>query len=75
MSEYFCLHQEHDWKDDQEDIVHLKQVVTRKIKMSPGKGTCQKRSSGFCPLRGGGYPPIPLRKNPSFFHTDFPLRG
>ena len=43
------------------------------------KGTCQKRFSGFCPLRGvvppcplsffehtvkgGGYPPIPLRKN------------
>ena len=37
MSEYFCIHQEHDWKDDQEDIVHLKQVVTSMIKMSPGK--------------------------------------
>ena len=37
MSEYFCIHQEHDWKDDEEDIVHLKQVVTSMIKMSPGK--------------------------------------
>ena len=37
MSEYFCIHQEHDRKDDQDDIVHLKQVVTCKIKMSPGK--------------------------------------
>ena len=37
MSEYFCIHQEHDWKDDEEDIVHLKQVVTSIIKMSPGK--------------------------------------
>ena len=36
-----------------------------------GKGSCQKRFSGFCPLRGG-YPPCPL----SFFeHTDCPLRG
>ena len=37
------------------------------------KGTCQKRFSGFCPLRGGGgYPPFPL----SFFeHNDCPLRG
>ena len=35
------------------------------------KGRCQKRFSGFCPLRGG-YPPCPL----SFFeHTDCPLRG
>merc|ERR1712016_317693 len=25
------------------------------------KGTRQKRFSGFCPLRGGGYPPFPLR--------------
>ena len=35
------------------------------------KGTCQKRFSGFCLLRGG-YPPFPL----SFFeHNVFPLRG
>ena len=39
------------------------------------KGSCQKRFSGFCPLRGGGYPPCPLRKKTFFFHTDFPLRG
>ena len=26
------------------------------------KGRFQKRFSGFLPLRGGGYPPIPLRK-------------
>ena len=26
------------------------------------KGSCHLRFSGFCPLRGGGYPPIPLRK-------------
>ena len=30
------------------------------------KGTFQKRFSGFCPLRGGGYPPIPLRKKTFF---------
>ena len=37
------------------------------------KGTCQKRFSGFCPLRGGwGYPPFPLRV---FGQDDFPLRG
>ena len=36
------------------------------------KGRCQKRFSGFFPLRGGGYPPFPL----SFFeHNDCPLRG
>merc|ERR1711963_976225 len=39
------------------------------------KGSFQKRFSGFCPLRGGGYPPCPLRKKTFFFHTDFPLRG
>ena len=31
--------------------------------------------SGIGPLRGGGYPPFPLRKKTFFFHTDFPLRG
>ena len=36
-----------------------------KIIVSTFKGTCQKRFSGFCPLRGGGYPPIPLRKKPA----------
>ena len=36
------------------------------------KGSFQKLFSGFCPLRGGGYPPFPL----SFFeHIDCPLRG
>ena len=30
------------------------------------KGSCQKRFGGFRPLRGGGYPPFPLRKNSSF---------
>ena len=40
--------------------------------LSLSKGTYQKLLSGFFPLRGGGYPPIPL----SFFgHNDFPLRG
>ena len=42
--------------------------------LSQRKGTFQKRFRGFCPLRGGGYPPIPLRKKTFFFHTDFPLR-
>ena len=32
--------------------------------IGPPKGTFQKRFSGFCPLGGGGYPPIPLRKIP-----------
>ena len=36
------------------------------------KGRCQRRFSGFFPLRGGGYPPFPLRV---FGHNDFPLRG
>ena len=31
------------------------------------KGSCQKRLSGFCPLRRGGYPPCP--------HTDCPIKG
>ena len=36
------------------------------------KGSCHLRFSGFCPLKGGGYPPFPL----SFFeHNDCPLRG
>ena len=55
------------------------------------KGTLQKLLSGFCPLRGAGYPPIPLRKktaeNGFFgqktlilalfdpFFGDFPLGG
>ena len=36
------------------------------------KGTFQKLHSGFCPLRGGEYPPFPLRV---FGQDDFPLRG
>ena len=36
------------------------------------KGTFQKLLSGFCPLRGGEYPPFPLRV---FGQDDFPLRG
>ena len=28
--------------------------------LSVSKGSRQKRFSGFCPLRGGGYPPFPL---------------
>ena len=32
-----------------------------------GKGSCQKRFSGIRPLRGGGYPPFPLRKKTFFF--------
>ena len=47
-------------------------INTEKYKnMNWYKGGCQKRFSGFCPLRGG-YPPCPI----SFFeHTDCPLRG
>ena len=36
------------------------------------KGTCQKLLCGFFPLRGGEYPPFPLRV---FGQDDFPLRG
>ena len=36
------------------------------------KGTFQKLLSGFFPLRGGEYPPFPLRV---FGQDDFPLRG
>ena len=36
------------------------------------KGALQKLLSGFCPLRGGEYPPFPLRV---FGQDDFPLRG
>ena len=43
-----------------------------KLTLMTTKGSFQKRFSGFCPLRGGGYPPFPL----SFFeHNDCPLRG
>ena len=38
----------------------------------PHKGTFQKLLSGFCPLRGGVYPPFPLRV---FGQDDCPLRG
>ena len=31
------------------------------------KGSCHLRISGFCPLRGGGYPPCPLMKKSFFF--------
>ena len=36
------------------------------------KGRFQKRFSGFFPLKGGGYPPFPLRV---FGQNVFPLRG
>ena len=39
------------------------------------KGRFQKRFSGFCPLRGGGDPPIPLRKKTFFFSHWFPVKG
>ena len=31
------------------------------------KGGCHLRFSGIRPLRGGGYPPFPLRKKTFFF--------
>ena len=31
------------------------------------KGSCHLRFSGIRPLRGGGYPPFPLRKKTFFF--------
>ena len=31
------------------------------------KGSCDLRFSGIRPLRGGGYPPFPLRKKTFFF--------
>ena len=34
--------------------------------LSEPKGTCHLRFSGIRPLRGGGYPPIPLRKKTFF---------
>ena len=30
------------------------------------KGSCHLRFSGFCPLKGGGGPPFPLRKKTFF---------
>ena len=59
-------------------LLHLFSLSTPFLYLSPPlqpppKGTCQKRFSGFCPLRGGGgVPPFPL----SFFeHNDCLLRG
>ena len=39
------------------------------------KGTYQKRFSGIRPLRGGGYPPFPLRKKTFFFSHWFSVKG
>ena len=36
------------------------------------KGSCQKLLSRFFSVKGGGYPPFPLRV---FGQDDFPLRG
>ena len=37
--------------------IFLQRKVTKQFLNVP-KGTCQKRFSGFCPLRGGGTPPF-----------------
>ena len=39
------------------------------------KGRFQKRFSGIRPLRGGGYPPIPLRKKTFFFSDWFSVKA
>ena len=39
------------------------------------KGGFQKRFSGIRPLRGGGYPPIPLREKTFFFSPRFSVKG
>ena len=44
-------------------------------KVEEYKGTCQKRFSGIRPLRGGGYPPFPLRKKTFFFSHWFSVKG
>ena len=58
-----------------EELSYLRRrrgVEKKVVLENKDKGRCQKRFSGFCPLRGGGTPPCPL----SFFeHTDCPLRG
>ena len=36
----------------------------------PPKGTCQKRFSGFCPLRGGGAPPLSAKEKNLLFRSN-----
>ena len=54
--------------EEGEDGEEVKAGREREVGNEPGlflhwepKGSFQKRFSGFCPLRGGEYPPIPLR--------------
>ena len=37
------------------------------LKTNIGKGRCQKRFSGFCPLRGGGVPPLSAKEKNLLF--------
>ena len=51
------------------DSHHITAIVT------VGKGSCHLRFSGIRPLRGGGYPPFPLRKKTFFFSHWFSVKG
>ena len=51
-----------DWMDWRVLVLPLLLIQKENINWTFNKGSCQKRFSGFCPLRGGGYSPIPLRK-------------
>ena len=45
----------------------MTEILEQEANKGFGKGSCHLRFSGFCPLKGGGYPPSPLRKKFFFF--------
>ena len=60
---YFTHEQNNNKKSRNGDTLGPVELI---VQPEQGKGPRQKRFSGFCPLRGGGYPPFPLRKKSSF---------
>ena len=50
-----------------------KNIVKQTKRRERDKGTFQKRFSGFCPLRGGGVPPLSAKEKILLFFTLTPL--
>ena len=59
--DFYC----HEGDDDDFDDDWIK--IDLDFHFRPPKGSCHLRFSGIRPLRGGGYPPFPLRKKTFFF--------
>ena len=50
------------------DFIHLLKSCLLAV-LERSKGTCQKRFSGFFPLRGGGVPPLSAKEKILLFFT------